>query len=306
MISEAVTKNQITVGAPFFNQVGTPVFLALLLLTGICPLIAWRKATGKNFRRNFFWPLLISMLGGVILWFSGIRSVYSLMAFLFSIFALYSIGMEFWKGIRAKMRSGRRTLLNAIRRLVTANQRRYGGYIIHLGVVLIFVGITGSMGFKTEQEIVLAENQQQQVGEYTLEMAGLYTTPEPEMTRFGARLNVYKDGSMYTTMRPEKRLHRGREDQPHTEIALHQTLKEDLYIIYAGTNSDDQAVFKVHINPLTAWIWIGGMVMAFGTLLALYPFGKSKKKDKKRDTQFTRKTDKTERAPADHSPQPVG
>jgi len=294
MISEAVTGDKITVGAPFFNQVGTPIFLALLLLTGICPLIAWRKASGKNFRHNFLWPMLVSLASGGIFWIIGIRSVYILMSFTFSIFVLYTIGMEFWKGIRAKMRTAQRSFFTALRNIVAINQRRYGGYIIHLGIVMIFVGITGSVGFKTEQKVMLDKGEQATVKNYTFQLAGRYTNQDPEKVSYGAKLNVYKDGKLYTTMTPEKRIHRTSQDQPHTEVALHQTPKEDLYVVYAGTNDNGKAVLDIHINPLTAWIWNGGLVMLFGTLIALYPMKKTRRNRKRneQDTQNKRRTDR--------------
>jgi len=278
IISEAITGQQITVSAPFFNQVGTPIFLVLLLLTGICPLIAWRKATAKNFQRNFLWPMVVSIAGGVIFWIAGIRNAYIWMSFTFSIFVLYTIGMEFWKGIRAKLRSAKHTFISALGSIIRLNQRRYGGYIIHVGIVMIFVGITGSMGFKTEQNVVLGEGERHQIKNYTFQLAGLYSEQDEEKASYGAELTVYKNDQMFATMTPEKRIHRTSQDQPHTEVALHQTLKEDLYVIYAGTNESGNAVFTIHINPLTVWIWTGGIVMAFGTLIALYPMKKTKRK----------------------------
>ncbi|MEJ2050998.1 MAG: heme lyase CcmF/NrfE family subunit, partial [Calditrichota bacterium] len=166
MISEAVTGAKVTVGAPFFNQVGTPIFLALLLLTGICPLIAWRKATGKNFRRNFLWPMTFSLAGGVLFLILGLRNIYIWMSFVFALFVVYSVGMEFWKGVHTRIRTGRRTLLQALGSLFRTNQRRYGGYVVHLGLIMVFVGITGSVGFKTEQKIQLEQGQSKTVKNY--------------------------------------------------------------------------------------------------------------------------------------------
>ena len=271
IISEAVTGEKITVGAPFFNQVGTPIFLALLLLTGICPLIAWRKASKRNFRRNFLWPLVVSAVGGIALWISGIRHIYIWMSFTFSIFVLHTIGMEFWKGIRAKMKSAGRNLWQAAVAMIRTNQRRYGGYIIHVGIVLIIIGITGSVGFKTEQQVTLNTGDATTVKDYRIKLVDLYSEKDPEKASFGAELEVYKGGEFFTALTPEKRIHRTKQDQPHTEVALHQTLKEDLYIIYAGTNESGQAVLDIHVNPLTAWIWAGGIIMAIGTLIALLP-----------------------------------
>ena len=284
IISEAVTGDKITVGAPFFNQVGTPIFLALLLLTGLCPLIAWRKATGRNFRRNFLWPLMVSVLAGIVFWVAGIANIYIWMSFTFSVFVMYTIGMEFWKGIRAKMRSAGRNLWQATVSMIRTNQRRYGGYIIHVGIVMIIVGITGSMGFKVEQKAMLDKGDRISVKNYEIELVGLYSEQDPEKASYGAELNVYKKGSFFTTMTPEKRIHRTKQDQPHTEVALHQTLKEDLYIIYAGTNEAGKAVLDIHVNPLTVWIWAGGIVMAFGTLIALLPNRKKSKEIQNHET----------------------
>ncbi|MCF7805987.1 MAG: heme lyase CcmF/NrfE family subunit [Candidatus Marinimicrobia bacterium] len=294
IISEAVTGEKITVGAPFFNQVTTPIFLTLLLLTGICPLIAWRKATGRNFRRNFFWPLMVSVVAGVVFWVAGIANIYIWMSFTFSVFVMYTIGMEFWKGLRAKMRSAGRSIWQATVSMIRTNQRRYGGYIIHVGIVMIIVGITGSVGFKTEQKAMLNKGDRTSIKNYEIELVDLYSEQDPEKASYGANLNVYKNGAMFATMTPEKRIHRTKQDQPHTEVALHQTLKEDLYIIYAGTNEAGKAVLDIHINPLTVWIWAGGIIMAFGTLIALLPNRKKSKEIENNETSvYARTGDRT-------------
>ncbi len=142
---------------------------------------------------------------------------------------------------------------------------------------MIVVGFTGLTGFKTEQKVVLAENEQTQVKNYTIELTGLYSEENREKVSFGARLNVYKNNTRFATMTPEKRIHRGREKQPHAEVDVRSILQEDLYIIYAGTDGNGRAVPDVHINPLTAWIWIGGLIMTFGTLIALAPKRKATK-----------------------------
>ncbi len=277
IISEAVTGEKITVGAPFFNQVGTPIFIALLLLSGICPLIAWRKASASNFRRNFLQPLLVSVAAAVTFWWMGIRNIYIWMSFTFSAFVLYTVGMEFWKGIQAKLRHGQQSFISALGHMITSNQRRYGGYVIHVGIVMIFVGITGSVGFKSEQKVALAKGEQTTLKDYTVQLVDFTRREDPEKVSYGARLNIYQKGRLYTSLTPEKSVHRTSQDQPLTEVALHQTFKEDLYIIYSGTDDDGKAVLNIYINPLTAWIWAGGIVLAFGTLIALYPFKKPKR-----------------------------
>ena len=268
LISEAVRGVKITVAAPYFNQVNIPIFLGLIALSGICPLIAWRRASVKNLKRNFAHPALFGLLVGVVLFALGIRHVYALIALSLSAFVTATIVSEFYRGARVRRRKSGHGWIRSFAELVGRNRRRYGGYIVHFGVVLFVVGATGS-AFVTEKEAVLGEGESVQVGDYTLTYEGMSTYTSLNRQVFAATLDVSKGGRSVGTSVPQKRLYRT-WDQPTTEPAILSTLVEDLYVILIGF-TDQGARFKILINPLMVWLWIGGVVLTVGTLIALWP-----------------------------------
>lgn len=268
IISEAVRGVKITVGPPFFNKVNTPIGLALLALTGFCPLIAWRKASAENLRRNFFLPFLVAIVGGIVLYLSGIRQLYPFLSFTISLFVIATIFLDFYRGGRARKEITGGSFPGPLWALLTRNKRRYGGYIVHLGIVLIFVGITGS-AFKMEKQITVNKGDSFEIKNYTIRYDSLARYPTANKEVVAVTLSVYNAGKRVAVLTPEKNLHRG-QDQPATEVAIHSTLKEDLYVILAGYEGET-VTFKVLVNPLVVWIWIGGGVMGLGTIVALFP-----------------------------------
>jgi cytochrome c-type biogenesis protein CcmF len=270
IISEAVRGIKISVAAPFFNQVNVPLGIALLFLSGICPLIAWRKASPRNLRRNFLYPLSLSFLPTAGLYVIGVRHVVALLSLSVCLFVCGTIVLEFYRGTRARRATGGGTVLQAFRSLIQRNRRRYGGYIIHFGVVLVFVGITGSAAYQSEKDVVLRPGEQTQVGAFTLRYDEIRRIMLPTHEAFIATVVVARDGKPVTTLYPEKRFYFV-QNQPTTEVALRTTLLEDLYIILAGFEASKIATFKVFINPLVAWMWIGGFVMVAGTVIAIWP-----------------------------------
>ena len=268
IISEAVRGVKITVGPPFFNKVNTPIGLALLALTGFCPLIAWRKASAENLRRNFFLPFLVAIVGGIVLYLSGIRQLYPFLSFTISLFVIATIFLDFYRGGRARKEITGGSFPGALWALLTRNKRRYGGYVVHLGIVLIFVGITGS-AFKMEKQITVNKGDSFEIKNYTIRYDSLARYPTASKEVVAVTLSVYNAGKRVAVLTPEKNLHRG-QDQPATEVAIHSTLKEDLYVILAGYEGET-VTFKVLVNPLVVWIWIGGGVMGLGTIVALFP-----------------------------------
>jgi cytochrome c-type biogenesis protein CcmF len=270
ILSEAVRGVKISVAAPFFNQVNVPLGLALLFLAGVCPLIAWRKASARNFRRNFLAPLTWSLVVTAGLYVSGVRHVVALIALSVCLFVFGTIVLEFYRGTRARKAASGGTVWQALRSLIQRNRRRYGGYIIHFGVVLIFVGITGSAAYQIEKDVVLDPGASATVGPFTLQYASLTHAVLPTHEAFVATMNVTRDGRPVATLYPEKRLYFA-QGQPTTEVALRTTLFEDLYIILAGFEPSRVATFKVFVNPLVVWMWIGGLVMVVGTVIAIWP-----------------------------------
>jgi len=261
---------KISVAAPFFNQVNIPLGLGLLFLSGVCPLIAWRKASGRNLRRNFLYPLSLSFVITAALYTLGIRHVVALISFAICLFVFGTIVLEFYRGTRARRATSGGTIWQAFVSLIRRNRRRYGGYIVHFGVVLLFVGITGSSAYQIEQNVVLSPGESARVGAFTLQYDDLTRMIESTHEAFMAKLTVGRDGKYLTTLYPEKRLYFA-QNQPTTEVALRTSLFEDLYIIMAGFEPSKTVTFKVFVNPLVFWMWMGGLVMVMGTVIAIWP-----------------------------------
>lgn len=279
ILSEAFRGIKISVGAPFFNQVNIPFGLILLALTGICPLIGWRKATKRNLVRSFMIPVSIGLLFGMILAISGLKSLYVIMSFSLSLFVLVTIFMEFYHGTKARARISNLNYIKAFWRLIMLNKRRYGGYIVHIGVISIFVGITGSSAFQKERVAILNPGDTLRIANYSLQYRGLIDRSTNRATVVAAEIQIEKDGKQLSPMYPSKQYFPNHD--PVSEVAIRQSLKEDLYIIFASSDEDGRASFKILINPLVSWIWNGGMIMIVGTLIAAGPVRKKMKNEER-------------------------
>jgi cytochrome c-type biogenesis protein CcmF len=268
IISEAIRGIKMTVGPPFFNSVITPIGLTLLLLTGLCPIIAWRKTTLKKFFGKLLLPLIVSGLAAVGLYLYGIRSLYAFITFTFCVFVAINLFMEFFSGTRTRHAVFAENYPKAFWKLVTKNKRRYGGHVVHFGVVLIFMAFAGSF-FNVEKQVSLKKGESFQIKNYTLRFDALSNYPTSSRQKVVATLTVLNDAHQVGVVSPEKSLYHG-QNQPTTEVAIHTNLKEDLYVILAGYEKDS-ATFKVLVNPLVVWLWIGGGVMILGTIVVLLP-----------------------------------
>jgi cytochrome c-type biogenesis protein CcmF len=283
IISELVRGTKITVGPPFFNRVNVPLGLLLLALTGIGPLIAWRKASTANLRRQFTWPLAGGATVAVGLVAAGMRDWYALVAFALAGFVASTIVQEFYRGARARHRIHGEFLPLALVRLVGRNRRRYGGYIVHIGMLIYFVGFTG-MAFKREREATLKPGEsfelQSPYGHtYRFTHVGISQYQALNRIVTAATVQVSRDGKPEGVMTSEKRQHFTVENgekvpsfEPSTEVAIRSGLREDLYIVFAGpVNGTEEAVYRFTINPLVWWIWYGGFVLVFGGLVTMWP-----------------------------------
>lgn len=270
MISEIVTGKQISVAAPFFNQVNGPIFLALILLMGVCMLIGWRRASPQNLMRNFVRPIVTAGVVLIALILIGIRDLYGLIAFSSAAFVLATLIVEFYRGTRARVRQYAENPLAALVTLIQRNRRRYGGYIVHVGVVLAVIGIAGSTFYQTEVQQNLKLGESMTVKQYTLTFDGLKMYPAENRDIIAARLSVTENGNPIGTLTPEKDYYRA-ADQTMTQIAVRSTPREDLYLILAGWADDGSATIKVVINPLVMWLWVGFGVFIVGTLIAVSP-----------------------------------
>jgi cytochrome c-type biogenesis protein CcmF len=284
VISEAVRGVKITVGPPFFNKVNTPFGLALLALVGLCPLFAWRKTTFKNLRGNLLLPFVLSAVGGLVFYLLGIRHAYALISFTLSLFVMITIYLEFSQGASVRKKTTGEGLMRALWTIMNRNKRRYGGYIVHVGIVMIFVGVTGS-AFKVEKQATVKKGESFNIKNYTLRYDSLAQYPTANKEVIAASVSMFNAGSRVAVLFPEKNFHRG-QDQPASEVAIRSTLKEDVYLILAG-HQGDTATFKVLVTPLVIWLWIGGVVMTLGTIFAMLP-------DRRRERKLLHQTQNEE------------
>jgi len=270
VFSEWFTGDRISVGAPFFNKVNIPLGLLLLFLTGVGPLLAWRKTSTESLKRNFGWPLAIGLVGGVIAFALGFRQFYSLVCLILCVFVASTISMEFFRGAKViAARSGATLAASAID-LTMRNTRRYGGYIVHMGMVLVFIGLSGA-AFNRDIQKEMRLGSTMQIGPYTLLLQTVDTRPEKNYTAERMIVEVMKDNKQKMMLYPEKRRFATTVENG-TMVAIYSTLKEDLYVVYAGQSPDTQLpVIHAYLNPLVKWIWFGGVVVVFGTLVALLP-----------------------------------
>ena len=270
ILSEWVRGVKITVGPPFFNQVNGPLGVILLLLTGIGPIIAWRRASWSSLRRQFTIPLVVGLALGGLLFVLGYRNYYAVVIFSLAGFVLAGILAEFSRGTRARQAMLHESPPQALGRLVGKNPRRYGGYIVHVGVVLIFFGVAGAL-FTIEKQTTVGAEQSFEVGRYTLHYTGITEREDAHIAAQIATVRVLVDGQQIDTMYPEKRFYK-KQNQPTTEVDIRPTLVEDLYLVLGSYDAPSGlATFQVFINPLVSWIWIGGLILILGTCVIMAP-----------------------------------
>jgi cytochrome c-type biogenesis protein CcmF len=282
IISEWVQGVKVTYGPPTFNFVNIPLGLVLLLLTGIGPLIAWRRASTLNLRRQFAVPVTVGVFMLLILLVAGMRELGALLAFSIGAFVFGTVSQEFVRGARARHRQYGESTGFAVLQLLSRNRRRYGGYIVHIAIVLLFVGFAG-MAFKTETEATLRPGESAELKGsdghvYTFTHLGIsqYNALNRQVT--AALLDVRRDGKDIGRLRTEKRQHvdalGNPTFEPSTEVGIMSGLRVDLYVVLAGlVNGTEQAVFRFTINPLVWWVWFGGFVLVIGGLIVLWPGG---------------------------------
>jgi cytochrome c-type biogenesis protein CcmF len=270
-LSEALMGERLTVGPPFFNKWMLPIGLILLLLTGIAPLLAWRKSTLTNLRDSFLWPTSAASITAIALAALGVRVWSSGLCFAFCAFVATTIVQEFWRGARVRQGATGTDLLTAVIGLVGRNKRRYGGYIVHLGIVLMFVGFAGG-GFKRDEQVLLKPGQSVTVGAFTLRNDAVKVTDDGQKQMVTGYISVFRDGKQIDTLYPARWYFRKHESEPTTEVAIRRSIAEDLYVVLPAFDLKDQsASLQIVVNPLVDWIWFGFGVMALGTGIALLP-----------------------------------
>jgi cytochrome c-type biogenesis protein CcmF len=271
VLSEAVRGVKITVGPPFFDKVNAPLALALVFLMGVGPLIAWRRSSLDTVAKTFAAPVIFGAVTGICAFIAGLREWYVLTALSLGAFALGTVFVEFRRGVSARRHMVSENPARAFVNLVAKNNRRYGGYIIHIGVVMAFVGIVASSFFKTEVKKSLKQGESFQVGSYELEFLGLSQNETSHLETISARLELLRDGKPIVLMQPAKLFYK-RPQQPATSVAIRSTPAADLYVVLAGIDdATGLTTFQVFLTPLVFWLWAGGLIMALGTVVAMWP-----------------------------------
>jgi cytochrome c-type biogenesis protein CcmF len=271
VLTEAVMGEKITVGAPFFNKVNVPIGLFLLLLTGVGPLIAWRRSSWESLKRAFRWPSAAFLLTVVALLASGVFHFYAVISFGLCAFVTVTIVMEFWKGARAIAAKNKLNLIAAMVELTHRNTRRYGGYMVHMGIVLMFLGFTGSV-FNKDATQEVSVGSRFSIGRYELQVKEISDGDNSNYSWQRATLAVYSNGKFLYDLKPERRVFAASQ-QPTSEVDIRRGLIEDLYLNFAGMSTTDpgKAIIQAYVFPLVSWIWIGFYGLLFGTLVCLIP-----------------------------------
>jgi cytochrome c-type biogenesis protein CcmF len=276
VLSEWVQGTKVTVGPPFFNRVNVPVALLLLLLTAVGPLLAWRRTSVESLKRNFLWPAIGAVATGMLLVAFGMRPwkdvsyFYSLMTIMLSVLVALTVISEFVRGGRVIGRHTGQNLFASMVQLAHRNTRRYGGYIVHFGVIVVMIGFAGSV-FNQDKEQEMGFGDKMTIGPYTLVCQSYTQDDNPNYGSEWAVMNVFKGGKQIATLNPERRFYKASQ-QTSTMVANRSTPQEDLYVVYEGQNLDTgRPIIKVHLNPLVMWIWIGVWIIIAGTVVALIP-----------------------------------
>ncbi len=272
LISEAVAGVQVSVGAPYFNSVTVPLFLLLVFLMGVGPMIAWRRASLDNLRRNFLWPAVASLITSIIISLWWVRDFLPLLGFTLMSFVVFTILFDTTLALRARRRIAGEGILAALVTLTRRNQRRYGGLIVHLGVVLIFLGIAGSMGYSIEREATLNRGETLSIGRYKVRFEGVNGSQQPTHYRVKAAFKVFNQDKELGVLSPALKFY-PTQQSPIGRAVFRSTLIEDLYLILSGFSELEQnrVTLKALVRPLLAWMWIGGVVIALGTIVAVWP-----------------------------------
>ncbi|MGH6877788.1 MAG: heme lyase CcmF/NrfE family subunit, partial [Rhizomicrobium sp.] len=280
VLSEYVQGSKVTMGPPFYNRVAVPIGLFLILLAGVGPLLAWRSTSLRSIRRNFILPCVAILSTAIILMLTGLRpwnevgsstgAIYSLVCFSFAAGVTTAIVTEFLRGAVVIHNQTGRNLLSSAIRLTRRNTRRYGGYIIHFGVVVIFIGLAGS-AFNQSREMEMTYGDSIQIGSWKLVCQSYSEDSTPNYDTDFALLDVYHGNKKVTRLTPERRFYPASQ-QTSTVVAIHSTLARDIYVVFEGRNPQtNKPIIKVFLNPLVNWIWIGVAIIIFGTIIALVP-----------------------------------
>jgi cytochrome c-type biogenesis protein CcmF len=270
LLSEAVRGVKVSVGAPFFNQVNVPVFLSLIFLMGVGPLIAWRRASLDNLKRNFLVPVVIGALAALVLRLLGVRSSLAVLALALTVFVAATIAVDLVRATRARRTMGERAL-PALGGLLLRHNRRYGGFIVHLAVLVVAVGVTGSQAWSVHTETTLQRGQEAELAGYRVRFEGLRESQESNHGTVTGTFTLFNGRGRGTVLEPAKKFY-PQEQSPIAYVDYRLGFVEDLYLVLGDFARDgSSATVKFQVNRMVSWIWIGGLILTLGTVLAILP-----------------------------------
>jgi cytochrome c-type biogenesis protein CcmF len=266
-----VRGSKITVGAPYFNQVVVPIFIALILLMGICVFLGWRRTTPKKLINNFLLPVVMALILCLVLFIVGIREWYALTFFPLCAFVAGTHLFAWYREVRARRSMKSENYLKSFWGLLTSNRPRYGGMLVHLGIVLMALGIIASSSYGVKQETALQRGESMTIQNYTLTYESISGRNTDDKSIVTATLSVYRGQKLVAELTPEK-IYSISHEVYVTEVDVRTTLIDDLYVSLVGWDDDGAtATFQVLVNPLVMWIWIGGFIILLGGLISYWP-----------------------------------
>lgn len=277
LVVEALRGDRISVGPPYFDQVASPIGLALIFLMGVGPALPWRRAGREQLQRSFAWPAIIGAAAGLIAFALGIGYFLPILTIAFAAFVLTTIAEEFRKGIAARRRIADRSYLGALRDLFARTGQRYGGYVVHVGVIVIALAISVSWTWKTEREMTLRPGERLAIKDYEVELVEVWANEEPHRFVIGATFAAYRDGRGIGEERPRINFYKATGQNIATP-AVKSSLTSDLYLTLMAVDPEggDHATVRAIVNPGIVWLWIGGMIMGVGALIAIWPWGRGR------------------------------
>lgn len=273
LISFNLMGREISVSIPFYNQIAVPVGLILLTLAGVGPLLAWRRTSRESLIRNFSIPVVLGLIVIVFAYINGIHSIYPLMTIGLSFFVLGTIFLEFYRGIRSRTRRFRESPFIALVTMISRNRSRYGGYIVHFGIVLMFIGFVGK-AFDSDVEATLTRGEKVELAGYVFTLQNVVERERSNHSALAATLTVEKDNKILGTLHPEYRIYfpGTNREQQHSELDLNTGILADIYTVFSGADHNRGLyAIKIMINPLVWWVWMGGYFLVAGTLIAIWP-----------------------------------
>lgn len=281
VLTESVTGRRVTVGQGFYDQIAVPIGVALLVLTGVGPLVSWRKASARQLGRRLAVPFALGAVTAPLLLFTDAWDSWAAGAVVCTgVFVTAAVAGEFWRGMRVRHALGGTSWPGALLQLVARNRRRYGGFVVHLGIVVLFIGLAGSRAFVTEGNMVLTKGQSAQVGERTFVLEDTSRTLDGHKRSTSATIGVFRNGERESTLVPAINLYAAagtdpRDAQQTTEVGIDSGVTRDVYAVLTGLNEQGKAVITIFVNPLAVWVWIAGLIVFAGGIVAAWPPGRT-------------------------------